>query len=102
MTGEDWEKVHSFGEVVVRAISSWEEFECQCACYNDPASDYRADFVVFPELLTNQLITLVPMDRPALRVRSLNQFTPRYVDMFQQLAMKHDIHSINGNEPGEV
>jgi predicted amidohydrolase/ribosomal protein S18 acetylase RimI-like enzyme len=80
----------------MRAVGSFEEFEQQCAFYADLASDYRADFLLYPELLTNQLIPLVEPDRPAMRVRSLDAYTERYTAMFSGLALKHNLNIIGG------
>ncbi len=80
----------------MRAIDRFEDFAAQCEYYADLASDYRCDFLLYPELLTNQLITLVDPVRPALRVRALDQFTDRYIQLFQNLAIKHNVNIIGG------
>ena len=41
----------------MRRIESFEEFAQQCEFFVDTASDYQTDFVVFPELITNQLLS---------------------------------------------
>ena len=43
----------------MRNIPSFDAFAQQCAFFIEAASEYRADFVLFPELLTNQLQALV-------------------------------------------
>ena len=42
----------------LRAIDEFDEFATQCAFFVDVASDNRADFVVFPELFTTQLLSI--------------------------------------------
>lgn len=80
----------------MRPVTSFEQFADQCAYYADLASDFRSDFLLFPELLTNQLIPLGEVARPALRVRGLNQYTDRYVELFRGLAIKHNVNIIGG------
>ena len=43
----------------MRPISSFDEFAQQCEFFIDTASEYRADFLLFPEMVTNQLQVLV-------------------------------------------
>jgi hypothetical protein len=42
----------------MRAIREWEEFERQVQFFVDTASDYKCDFLVLPELLTVQLLSI--------------------------------------------
>lgn len=81
----------------MRTVDSFEAFAQQCEFFVDTASEYRSDFVVFPELLTNQLQALVTADRPALTARRLDEFTERYVAMFTQMAIKHNVNIIGGS-----
>lgn len=81
----------------MRAIESWEDFEKQCRFFVQTASDYRIDILCFPELLTNQLMSLVPADRPALTARRLSEFTERYVEFFSNLAIRHNVNIIGGS-----
>jgi len=43
----------------MRPITSFEQFAQQCEFFIDTAWEYRADFLLFPEMLTNQLQVLV-------------------------------------------
>ncbi|CAN5828925.1 bifunctional GNAT family N-acetyltransferase/carbon-nitrogen hydrolase family protein [soil metagenome] len=81
----------------MRAIKSFDEFAQQCEFFVDTASDYRMDFLLFPELLTNQLLALVPAARPGLTARRLQEFTPAYLEMFTRLAMKYNLNIIGGS-----
>ncbi len=80
----------------MRPVDSFEDFARQCTYYADLAADSRADFLLFPELLTNQLIPLVEPRRPALRVRELDQFTSPYLAHFSHLAIKYNLNIIGG------
>ncbi len=81
----------------MRGIASFEAFEQQCEFFIDTASEYRMDFLLFPEMITNQLQMLVPAERPALRARRLTEFTDRYVDFFTRMALKHNVNIIGGS-----
>ncbi|MCA9674160.1 MAG: GNAT family N-acetyltransferase [Kofleriaceae bacterium] len=81
----------------MRPIHSFEEFAQQCEFFVDTASEYRVDFLLFPEMVTNQLQALVTAARPGLTARRLNEFTPRYVEMFTSLAIKYAVNIIGGS-----
>lgn len=80
----------------MRAVESFEEFALQCSYYADLAADNHCDFLVYPELLTNQLIPLTPAMRPGLRVRELDQFTDRYIELFSELAIRNNVNIVGG------
>ncbi|WP_141735533.1 bifunctional GNAT family N-acetyltransferase/carbon-nitrogen hydrolase family protein [Oligoflexus tunisiensis] len=81
----------------MRNIKTFEDFAQQCEFFIDTASEYRMDFLLFPELLTNQLQPLVPGTRPGLAARRLHEFTDQYIDFFRHMAMKHNINIIGGS-----
>jgi predicted amidohydrolase/ribosomal protein S18 acetylase RimI-like enzyme len=80
----------------MRPIESFEEFARQVEFFTRTASGYKADFLLFPEMLTNQLLALIDVDRPALAARELSQFTERYEQMFTDLAMRYSVNIIGG------
>lgn len=80
----------------MRPIKTFEDFEQQCEFFATTASDYRCDFLVYPELLTNQLLSLVPAGRPALTARRLDEFTQRYIDMFSRMAIQYNTNILGG------
>jgi predicted amidohydrolase len=81
----------------MRPIVSFEEFAQQCEFFIDTASEYRADFLLFPEMVTNQLQILVQMPESSATARRLDEFTPRYVELFTKMAMKYDVNIIGGS-----
>ena len=81
----------------MRAIQSFDEFAQQCAFFMDVASDYKCDFVLFPELFTTQLLSCVESTRPGLAARQLSEFTPQYLEYFTEMAMKYDINVVGGS-----
>jgi len=82
----------------LRTISTFEEFAQQATFFVDVASDYKCDFVLFPELFTLQLLALTKARRPGLAARKLAAFTPRYLKLFSALAIKHDVNIIGGSQ----
>lgn len=81
----------------MRPISSFEEFEKHCEFFVDTASDYRSDFVVFPEMITVQLLSFLPQKKPGESIRELSNYTPQYEALFTRLAIKYNINIIAGS-----
>ena len=63
----------------------------------DVASDYKCDFILFPELVTTQLLSCVEPTRPGLAARRLADFTPQYLEFFTEMSVKYDINVIGGS-----
>jgi predicted amidohydrolase/ribosomal protein S18 acetylase RimI-like enzyme len=82
----------------MRAIQSFQEFEKQCEFFVDVGGDYKTDFLVFPELFTTQLLSLVHAGRPGLAARALADFTPQYLSLFCKLAVKYNVNIIGGTQ----
>lgn len=81
----------------MRPIDSFDEFAQQCTFFLDTASDYRSDFVLFPELITNQLMSQVPSDSPGRVARRLSEFTEAYSEFFHRAALKYNVNIIAGS-----
>jgi predicted amidohydrolase len=82
----------------MRLVKSFEEFAAQCEFFIDTASDDKSDFVLFPELFTTQLLTLVKAKYPAEAARSLAEMTPDYLDLFTDLAIRYNVNIIGGSQ----
>ena len=82
----------------LRPIASFDEFAQQCEFFLDTASDYKCDFVLFPELFTTQLLSCVEATRPGLAARQLAEFTPRYLEFFAEMSVKYDLNIIGGSQ----
>jgi predicted amidohydrolase/ribosomal protein S18 acetylase RimI-like enzyme len=80
----------------MRMVENFEAFAGECEYFVDVASDYKCDFILFPEMLTTQLLTFLKAERPGLAVRKLSDYTPRYLELFTRLAIKHNINIIGG------
>ena len=80
----------------MREIECFDDFARQCEYFVDIASEYKSDFILFPENLTTQLLSFTQAERPGLAVRKLSEFTPQYLELFSKLAVKYDINIIGG------
>jgi predicted amidohydrolase/ribosomal protein S18 acetylase RimI-like enzyme len=81
----------------MRPIDSFDDFAAQCEFFVQAASEYRVDVLLFPELVTNQLLALVEPARPAVMARSLSVYTDRYLDLFRSLAVKYYVNLVGGS-----
>ncbi len=82
----------------MRSIQSFEQFAQQCEFFVDVAGDSRSDFVVFPELFTLQLLSLVAETQPGRAARQLAELTPRYLELFGRLAVRYNVNIIGGSQ----
>ncbi len=87
----------------MRKINSIDEFEQQIEYFTDIASDYKSDFVVFPELFTLQLLSLEhkPLG-PVEAIEKVTEYTPRFVAFMEKLAVSYNINIIAGTHPSMV
>jgi predicted amidohydrolase/ribosomal protein S18 acetylase RimI-like enzyme len=81
----------------MRLARDFDAFATQCEYFLDVASEYKCDFVVFPEIFTTQLLSLIEADTPAAAVRRLSEFTDRYLEMFTHLAVRYNVNVIGGS-----
>ncbi|MGE0409710.1 MAG: GNAT family N-acetyltransferase, partial [Amphiplicatus sp.] len=87
----------------MRRITRIAEFEEQIEYFVDVAADYGADFVVFPELFTLQLLSLetarlAPIDA----IAKIADYKERYVAFVEKLAVSYNINIIGGTLPTRV
>lgn len=82
----------------MRSVKSFDEFAQQCEFFLDTASDYKCDFILFPELFTTQLLSCVEPTRPGQAARRLAEFTPQYLDFFTEMAVKYNVNVIGGSQ----
>jgi predicted amidohydrolase/ribosomal protein S18 acetylase RimI-like enzyme len=81
----------------MRRVANFTEFARQCEYFVDVASDYKCDFIMFPELFTLPLLAFIKADEPGLAVRKLAEFTPQFVELFSGLALRHNVNIIGGS-----
>jgi ribosomal protein S18 acetylase RimI-like enzyme len=74
----------------MRAVKDFTDFSNHCEYFVDVASEYYCDFIVFPEIFTTQLLSFMKEARPAMAMRNLSEFTPKYLKLFTHLAVKYN------------
>lgn len=84
----------------MRPVHSWEEFAQTVMFFVDTADTYHCHFLVFPELFTVQLFSLMAPDlHPSAAIRQLAAMHDRYVELFTRLATERDLYIIGGSHP---
>lgn len=80
----------------LHSISSFDEFANQCEHYIRNAQEYDAEFVLFPEFFTTQLLSIGDENGKALPIEALPGFTGQYLELFTRLAKETKMHIIGG------
>jgi GNAT superfamily N-acetyltransferase len=83
----------------MRTIENFESFAQHIRYFVDVAHDYDSDFVLFPELLTAQLMSYIKARTPIEAIRKLTTLTKRVDDLFIKLAREYSIAIIGGTHP---
>lgn len=87
----------------MRGITRIEQFEEQVEYFVDVAADYRADFVVFPELYTLELLSISRAKlAPSEAIGKIAEYTERYCAFMEKLAVSYNINIIGGSHPTRV
>jgi predicted amidohydrolase/GNAT superfamily N-acetyltransferase len=83
-----------------RALTSFEEFAKQVEYFVDVVADYKADFVLFPELFTLQLLSIDNKRIPAAEaIGTLTNYTERLKELMSRLAVNYNVNIIGGSHP---
>jgi predicted amidohydrolase/ribosomal protein S18 acetylase RimI-like enzyme len=83
-----------------RRVVSFEEFGRNVEYFVDVVADYRADFVVFPELFTLQLLSIENEQVPASEaIAQLTRYTEPLKALLSDLAVRYNINIIGGSHP---
>lgn len=87
----------------MRRVRNWEEFEQQVEFFVATADEYHCHFLMFPELFTVQLFSMMDRKLDALQaVRQLADMTDRFVEMMKEKARRTGIFIIGGSHPAPV
>ncbi len=83
-----------------RRVSSFAEFTDLVRYFVDVTSDYRADFVVFPELFSLQLLSMEDEElTPAESIEALTKYTAPLKEALREMAIRFNINIIGGSHP---
>jgi len=100
--GEESRKVRiACVQYQVRKVASFQEFADQAEYFVETAADYRADFVLLPELFSVQLLSQASMkELPSLEgIRQLAELETPFLDLMSRLARDYGLHVIAGSHP---
>lgn len=86
----------------MRKIDDFESFARQVGYFADVAAGYGSDFVLFPELLTAQLMSFLEVKTPLEAIRRLTDYTEQLDELFVRLARDLQISIIGGSHPTTV
>ena len=80
-----------------RKVSSFEEFQGIAEYFIEVASEYKCDFVVFPEFVTMPLLSIENKKlSPMQSLERLNEYTKVYENFMSQASMRFNINIIGG------
>ena len=86
-----------------RKVTSFKEFAEIVEYYVDVAGDYKADFLLFPELFTMQLLSIKNEEVDAdVAIEHMTEYTQQVKDLFQKLAIDYNVNIIAGSHPTKV
>lgn len=80
----------------LRSIASFDEFAEQCTHYVKIAREFSAEFVLFPEFFTTQLLSIPGADGKAQAIQHLPAYTSQYRGLFSSLARDANMHIVAG------
>jgi len=83
-----------------RRVASFDEFLDIVRYFVDVVSDYKADFVCFPELFSLQLLSTQDQElNPQESIEALTKYTPRFREAFRDMAVRYNVNIIGGSHP---
>lgn len=80
----------------LHTIASFDEFARQVEHYIRTAAEFEAEFLLFPEFMTTQLMSIGTEGREALAIGGLPGYTDAYLDLFTRLAKQYGMYLIGG------
>jgi predicted amidohydrolase/ribosomal protein S18 acetylase RimI-like enzyme len=83
-----------------RRVGSFNEFVDLVRYFVDVTADYRADFVVFPELFSLQLLSMEDQQlTPAESIEALTKYTEPLKEALSNMAVRFNINIVGGSHP---
>lgn len=77
-------------------IDSFEQFAEQVTHYVRNASEYGTQFILFPEFMTTQLLSIGDDSGKPLPIERLPEFTAPYEQLFSRLASEYNVYIVGG------
>lgn len=93
----------SLVQYMQRRVHSFDEFARYVEYFVDVVADYYADFVLFPEFFTLQLLSIdnEPLN-PEESILKLTEYREPFLDLMSSLAVKYNINIIGGSHPTKL
>lgn len=89
-------------QYMMRPLKSWGDFVRNIRFFADVADEYHCHFLLLPEYFTAELFSIMPPYLDSLAaMRELAKFTPKYIDLFKDLATGYKLYIIAGSQPVE-
>jgi len=86
-----------------RRVTSFEQFLDLVRYFVDVAADYRADFVVVPELFSLQLLSMEDRElSPAQAIEALTKYRDPLREALREMAIRYNINIIGGSHPTKM
>jgi predicted amidohydrolase/ribosomal protein S18 acetylase RimI-like enzyme len=86
----------------MRKVADFDDFASQVRYFVETAGeDYGAEFVLFPEFLTVQLLSALEPLGSREGIRKLAEYTPQFMDLMSRLAREQGLYLIAGSHPVE-
>lgn len=83
-----------------RGIKSFEEFKTMVEYFVDTTSDWHCDFVLFPEYIGMQLLSIHNDElAPHEAIETMTDYYDRIKSMFKEFAVKYNVNIIGGTHP---
>lgn len=89
-------------QYAMRKIESFDGFAGQVRYFVDVAAGYGSDFVVFPELLTAQLMSFIEVKTAKEAIRRLTSFTDELDALFVELSREFQVSIVGGTHPMDL
>lgn len=83
-------------------ISSFDQFAGQVKHYVRNASEYGVQFILFPEFMTTQLLSIGDEKGNVLPIERLPDFSDDYLKLFRTLAAEYGVYIVGGTHVVEV
>jgi predicted amidohydrolase len=83
----------------MRGVTSVKELLDQVEYFVDTVSDYKSDFILFPEFFNAPLMGLTPYSTQTESIRQLASYTELFRDEMSRMAIEYNANIITGSMP---
>ncbi|WGU96721.1 carbon-nitrogen hydrolase family protein [Paenibacillus dendritiformis] len=80
----------------LHTISTFDAFARQVEHYIRTAAEFEVEFLLFPEFITTQLMSIGTEEREALTIDELPDYTEAYLELFSRMAKQYGMYLIGG------